>query len=370
MRSVEVTGKSVDEAITSALLQLGASSDQVQIEVLEEGGKGLLGLFHRTARIRATLKEGEESVLDHTQSNVVKAAQMAAMAEKETVKEPEEVKEVREAKEEKPEAPAPKKEEKKEEPQESTPYNFEKYEAVTSTGETVTIDDSIEQRIRRANAEREARGGERKSSRSEEKSSRSEDRRDRRGRRNQPKKERLQEVQEEELPEKEVKEIEPKVYEIPADAEEVKAKVTAFLTDVLKAMGIETTLSAEFSEDGILEVNIEGEGMGVIIGKRGTTLDSLQYLTTLVVNKGRNDHVRMKLDTEGYRARRQETLEKLAINLAKKAKRTGRRVALEPMNPYERRIIHSVLQADRGVETYSEGEEPYRKVVITPRRKR
>ena len=127
---------------------------------------------------------------------------------------------------------------------------------------------------------------------------------------------------------------------------------------------------ARMHEDGILEVNIEGEGMGVIIGKRGATLDSLQYLATLVVNKGRGDHVRMKLDTEGYRARRQETLEKLAINLAKKAKRTGRRVALEPMNPYERRIIHSVLQADRGVETYSEGEEPYRKVVITPRRKR
>ena len=373
MRSVEVTGKSVDEAITSALLQLGASSDQVQIEILEEGGKGLLGLFHRTARVRATMKEGEESVLDHTESSVVKAAQMAAMAEKETVKEPEEVKAVKEekeAKEEKPEAPAPKKEEKTEEPEENVPYNFEKYEAVTSTGETVTIDDSIEQRIRRANAEREARGGDRDSKGGERKSSRNEEKKDRRGRRNQPKRDRREEVQEEELPEKEVKEIEPKVYEIPADAEEVKAKVTAFLTDVLKAMGIETTLSAEFSEEGILEVNIEGEGMGVIIGKRGTTLDSLQYLATLVVNKGRNDHVRMKLDTEGYRARRQETLEKLAINLAKKAKRTGRRVALEPMNPYERRIIHSVLQADRGVETYSEGEEPYRKVVITPRRKR
>ena len=379
MRSVEVTGKSVDEAITGALLQLGASSDQVQIEVLEEGGKGLLGLFHRTARIRATMKEGEESVLDHTESNVVKAAQMAAAVEKETVKEtPKEV-EVKEekpeepVKEEKAEASVKKAEEEKKPAEENIPYNFEKYEAVTSTGETVTIDDSIEQRIRRANAEREARGGEKDNRGGEKRSSRSEEKRDRRGRKGDARRDRREADRlpaEEELPEKEVKDIQPKVYEVPADAEEVKAKVTAFLSDVLKAMGIETTLTAEFSEDGILEVNIEGEGMGVIIGKRGTTLDSLQYLATLVVNKGRNDHVRMKLDTEGYRARRQETLEKLAINLAKKAKRTGRRVALEPMNPYERRIIHSVLQADRGVETYSEGEEPYRKVVITPRRKR
>ena len=119
-----------------------------------------------------------------------------------------------------------------------------------------------------------------------------------------------------------------------------------------------------------MEVSIDGEGMGVIIGKRGATLDSLQYLATLVVNKGRVDHVRLKLDTEGYRARRQETLEKLAINLAKKVKRTGHRVVLEPMNPYERRIIHSVLQADRGVETHSDGEEPYRKVIISPKRRR
>ena len=381
MRSVEVTGKSVDEAITSALLQLGASSDQVQIEVLEEGGRGLLGLFHRTARIRATMKEGEESVLDHTESSVVKAAQLAAMAEKEAVKEEPETKpetkpeikpetkpEVKEViPEVQPEAPVVK-EEKQESAEENVPYNFEKYEAVTSTGETVTIDDSIEQRIRRANAEREARGGEKRSSREDLSIDR--ERKDRRGRKQQPRRERREAVVEEELPEKEERDVQPKVYEIPADQEEVKAKVIAFLTDVLKAMGIETTLKAEFSEDGILEVNIEGEGMGVIIGKRGTTLDSLQYLATLVVNKGRNDHIRMKLDTEGYRSRRQETLEKLAINLAKKAKRTGRRVALEPMNPYERRIIHSVLQADRGVETYSEGEEPYRKVVITPRRKR
>ena len=146
-------------------------------------------------------------------------------------------------------------------------------------------------------------------------------------------------------------------------------QVREFLTTLLKAMGIEATIETAFSEEGILDVNIVGEGMGLIIGKRGATLDSLQYLTTLVVNKDREDHVRLKLDTEGYRARRQETLEKLAVNMAKKAKRTGHRVVLEPMNPYERRIIHSALQSDHGVETHSDGEEPYRKVIITPKRR-
>jgi spoIIIJ-associated protein len=361
MRSVEITGKTVDEAITSALLQLGASSDQVDIEIVDEGGRGLLGLFHKSAKIRATLKEGEEAVVETAESKMA-AAKAAVEEKKEEVKEA--VKEAAPVKEQKPAKEAVREAEKKEEaPAEDKPYNFEKYEATTTTGETVTIDDSIEQRIRRANAERDARGSEGRGKKEERSSRRS------RGGRFQERN-RREEIPEEELPEKEPKIIEPKVYEIPADAEDVKAKVIDFLTGVLKAMGIETTVTAAFSEEGILEVNIEGEGMGVIIGKRGATLDSLQYLATLVVNKGRADHVRMKLDTEGYRARRQETLEKLAINLAKKAKRTGRRVALEPMNPYERRIIHSVLQADRGVETYSEGEEPYRKVVITPRKRR
>lgn len=386
MRSVEVTGKTVDEAITSALLQLGASSDQVNIEILDEGGRGLLGLFHKGAKIRATLKEGEESVVETAESKLAamkaageeakqKEAELKeaakASAKTETAKAAEEVKETvkeeaapaKEAVKEEPKKEAKQPKEKAQPAEEAKPYNFEKYEATTSTGETVTIDDSIEQRIRRANAERQSQGGEGRKQREDRR-----DRGDRRGRGQ--RRERREEIPEEELPEKEIRVVEPKVYEIPADAEAVKATVISFLSDVLKAMGIDTAITAEFSEDGILEVVIQGEGMGVIIGKRGATLDSLQYLATLVVNKGRADHVRMKLDTEGYRARRQETLEKLAINLAKKAKRTGRRVALEPMNPYERRIIHSVLQQDRGVETYSEGEEPYRKVVITPRRRR
>ena len=114
------------------------------------------------------------------------------------------------------------------------------------------------------------------------------------------------------------------------------------------------------------EINIElsGDDMGVLIGKRGQTLDSLQYLTSLVVNKGTSEYIRVKVDTEDYRKRRKETLENLAKNLAYKVKRTKKPVSLEPMNPYERRVIHSALQNDKYVSTHSEGEEPYRKVVI------
>ena len=118
------------------------------------------------------------------------------------------------------------------------------------------------------------------------------------------------------------------------------------------------------TNDGCLEVAFEGEDMGILIGKRGQTLDSLQYLTSLVVNKGREKYVRIKMDTEDYRNRRKETLESLAKNIAYKVKRSRRPVALEPMNPYERRIIHSALQNDKFVSTKSEGEEPFRHVVI------
>ena len=118
------------------------------------------------------------------------------------------------------------------------------------------------------------------------------------------------------------------------------------------------------AEDGSLEVEFIGQDMGILIGKRGQTLDSLQYLTSLVVNKGRQGYVRVKLDTEDYRNRRKETLENLAKSIAYKVRKTRKPVSLEPMNPYERRIIHSALQGNRYVETYSEGSEPYRHVVV------
>jgi spoIIIJ-associated protein len=138
-----------------------------------------------------------------------------------------------------------------------------------------------------------------------------------------------------------------------------------FLDDVFHAMGITASTEVVYDQENTtIEINIDGDEMGVLIGKRGQTLDSLQYLVSLVINKNSENYIKVKLDTENYRERRKETLENLAKNIAFKVKRTRKPVSLEPMNPYERRIIHSALQNDKFVETYSEGEEPYRKVVI------
>ncbi|PKM66025.1 MAG: DNA-binding protein [Firmicutes bacterium HGW-Firmicutes-2] len=139
-----------------------------------------------------------------------------------------------------------------------------------------------------------------------------------------------------------------------------------FLEEVFQKMNIEVNIQVTLDEHNNMTVDLSGPSMGVLIGKRGQTLDSLQYLVSLVVNKEADSYMRVKLDTENYRDRRKETLETLAKNLAHKVKITKKKFILEPMNPYERRIIHSTLQNNKNVETHSEGDEPYRKVVITP----
>ena len=143
----------------------------------------------------------------------------------------------------------------------------------------------------------------------------------------------------------------------------------SFLNDVFAAMHMTVSVNVNYDEiNHNMDVDLSGDEMGVLIGKRGQTLDSLQYLVSLVVNKEVDDYVRVKVDTENYRQRRKETLENLAKNIAYKVKRTKRPVSLEPMNPYERRIIHSALQNDKYITTYSEGEEPFRRVVVTLKR--
>lgn len=149
----------------------------------------------------------------------------------------------------------------------------------------------------------------------------------------------------------------------------IKAESQKFLGDVFSAMDIKAEVTTEYdNENSNLNIDFTGEDMGVLIGKRGQTLDSLQYLTSLVVNKGRDGYIRVKLDTENYRNRRKDTLENLARNIAFKVKKTRKSVSLEPMNPYERRIIHSSLQGNKNVETFSEGNEPYRHVVVALRK--
>ena len=148
--------------------------------------------------------------------------------------------------------------------------------------------------------------------------------------------------------------------------ETLEDKAKAFLEDVFAAMHMTVLVEISYDEnEKTMDIDLKGDDMGVLIGKRGQTLDSLQYLVSLVVNRDTDDYIRVKVDTEDYRKRRKETLENLAKNIAYKVKRTRRSVSLEPMNPYERRIIHSALQNDKFVTTHSEGEEPFRHVVVT-----
>ena len=278
---ITVSAKTLDDAITDALVELGVTSDQLDYIVIEKGSAGFLGIGMKQAVIKARRKQEEP----------VEAAEPEAVAE-EPVKE----------------------ESVKEEP-----------------------------------AKEEKRDNRKKKNK---KSSHHKDHRE-------------QEEHREAASAKEKKEVEL------APVEEVTMETCRkFVQDVLEAMHMEDVqVTASIDEEGALAINMDGKDMGILIGKRGQTLDSLQYLTNRVANKMQSGYVRVKLDTEDYRRRRKETLENLAKNIASKVKRTRRTVALEPMNPYERRIIHSALQADPAVTTHSEGEEPYRRVVVTLVRK-
>ncbi len=269
--SIRVSAKTVDDAITEALIQLGVTSDRLEYEVIEKGSAGFLGIGMKQAVIEARRKP--------------------------------------EPKEEKVEEPVV------EEPVKAEPKKVETVQP------------------QKAAAEKKA---------------------------DEPQKAAFEKVVEKEVKEEVKKET--KLVEVQPQTIEA---VEDFLKNTMKAMDMEVELKTEIDQDGALCVDMSGEHMGILIGKRGQTLDSLQYLANRVANKHQEGYVRVKLDTENYRARREETLRHLAKNIAHKVKRNRRPVALEPMNPYERRIIHSALQSDPYVMTHSEGEEPFRKVVIT-----
>lgn len=291
--SIRVSAKTVDDAITEALIQLGVTSDNLEYEVIEKGSAGFLGIGMKQAVIEARRKKVEVEEADDEFK-----IDLSVSLDKPEKKERKEKK-----KEFKKEFKKEEKKVKKEEKAAVKPEAPEKKETVKK--EAVKNEAVKEEVVKR---------------------------------------------------------------EIATVTEEAKNAVEAFLTDALKAMNMEVELTSVIEEDGSLSVNMEGENMGILIGKRGQTLDSLQYLANRVANKYQDGYVRVKLDTENYRARREETLKNLAKNIAHKVKRNRRAVSLEPMNPYERRIIHSALQNDPYVTTHSEGEEPFRKVVVTLKR--
>ena len=263
---IEISAKTVDDAINEGLIRLGTTRDKMDVEVLEKESSGFLGFIGRhDAKIRVRFKE----------------VKPAPVPEKKTIKE-------------------------------------EKTDFVKSNVETKPEEKPV------ANIQRK--------------------------------------------PKKKFDEIE-KNEPVSADRQEkAKADAVKFLTDVFKAMKLEAVVNVEFdAAENELSIDVKAEDMGVLIGKRGQTLDSLQYIVSLAINKDSNEYVKVKLDSENYRIRRKETLENLAKNIASKVKRTGRQVSLEPMNSFERRIIHSALQGDPDCETFSEGNDPYRKVVVKPK---
>ena len=176
------------------------------------------------------------------------------------------------------------------------------------------------------------------------------------------KKPRVQRAKKQQKPEK-TQEVKPAVQR---DIESPEGIAQAFLQEVTKLMGLDVSVHSSRNEEGNVQVVFQGDPQGILIGRRGETLDALQYLTSLQVNRGGEGYTRVTLDSEGYRAKREDSLMRLANRMANRAKKTRRKVRLEPMNPYERRIIHTTLQKVEGVTTYSEGEEPYRKIVISP----
>lgn len=310
MKSIEVTAKTIDEAISEGLDKLGVAIGDVTVNILEEGSKGLFGFFgSRPAKVRLTLNEEENESASEVraifaESSAPKkmekpASQPMPKAEKKPTAEPAVKKDI-----------APVK-----------PVSAEKKPAIKKT--------VVEQKavLEPAAEETKPLDGET--------------------------------VKASPAP---VQEIVPAEQ---ADRSTPAGKAQEFLQQVTKLMGVQVSVNVSTDEEGNVRVDMRGDTLGILIGRRGETLDALQYLTSLQVNKGESTYTRVTLDTENYRAKREEALVRLANRMANRAQKTGRRVSMEPMNPYERRILHSALQNNPAVETHSEGEEPNRHVVIT-----
>ena len=312
---MQFSAKTKNEAITKACIELGVSSDQLDIQVVSEGSSGFFGIGSKPAIIKA--RKVEDNSEEKEIEKIVDSVKIDAFKE-DSVKET----------------------------QKSAPKSVSRQNDVKPETKIETAKASKEEKQPRPAKEKPAK--------------------------EKPVKEKKERpAKEKPAKEKPVKASKP--IEIITDPEEIKdieERALVFLRDVFGSMDLgEVQITSKYNTtDGCLEVDFEGEDMGILIGKRGQTLDSLQYLTSLVVNKGKSDYIRVKLDTEDYRRRRKETLENLARGIAYKVKKTRKPVVLEPMNPYERRIIHSALQGNKFVETVSEGEEPYRHVVVKLKR--
>ncbi|MBP3410790.1 MAG: protein jag [Clostridia bacterium] len=304
-RSIEASGKTVKDAIQNGLLQLGCTLDEVETSVIDMGSPGLFGMFGKPAKVRLTVKEEDHSF--DIEMPVFTLDQPAKASKRGNEKKKEK---------------APKAEE-------------TKVEAEAPKAEAAAEEQPKEKKERKPRAKKEKKEN------------------------REPKAEPVTEP----AP---MEPAEPFVATPEEELSETAKNARDFLKGLTDKMEVPTEIAVcETAEQ--LKMLLSGENMSILIGRRGETLDALQYLTSLNVNRGREDYLRVSLDTENYRAKREEALRKLAVRMANRAKKSGRRVALEPMNPNERRILHSALQNDPEVTTHSEGEEPYRRVIITLR---
>ena len=326
---IQFSAKTKNEAITKACLELGTSSDQLDIQVISEGSSGFFGIGSKPAVIKVRRIEPVSDMQEIDE--LVESVKLDAIKE--------------EKKLEKPFTPDVKKE--------SAPKAAPAEEKKPVKKEAVQVEKASEEAPAKAAApkERPARDFQGKAKPAREKQPRA------------PK-----ERQPKETRERAPKQGRPiEILSDPEKIREVEERAVVFLRDVFGSMDLgEVEITSKYNTaDGSLDVDFEGEDMGILIGKRGQTLDSLQYLTSLVVNKGESTYIRVKLDTEDYRRRRKETLENLARGIAFKVKKTRKPVVLEPMNPYERRIIHATVATVEGATSSSIGEEPNRRVVIS-----
>ena len=333
MRTYESSAKTIEEAISAGLEVLGASISDVTVDIIDEGSKGLFGLFgSRQAKVRLTMKETEEDILASLSEDKPAGKKPEKPARKPEAPKPAEAR---------PAEPKPEKAEKVEKP--ARPEKAEK-------------------------AEKPARP---------EKKAESDTPRPPK----QPRQPKQPKAEKPEKPEQEKKPLPPKAPAKPIEKpvvtmlendqvapDSAAGKAQSFLKELTHLMGVEVDVAVGNDAEGNVFVKMTGDTLGILIGRRGETLDALQYLTSLKINRGQENYTRVTLDTENYRAKREDTLVRLANRMANRAVKTGRKVSLEPMNPYERRIIHSALQGNEAVDTHSEGEEPNRHVVITLRK--
>ena len=371
MRSQEFTGKTTQEAIDAGLAAFGVTIADVHVDVLQEGAKGLFGLFgSKPARVRLTVME-EEKEDDHGLSDLLGSFSLNEPAPQRK-KKPAEKKEA--PKQEKVEAKAEMKAEPKAE------VKAEKAEVKAEKAEK-----KAEQKPEKK-AEAKAEKTEKKAEKAEQKAEKKADKqiekadaaaekraeaREKRERKPRPKKQAPKAEKPEKTEEhKDYQPMEPaKIFEpteppVMHAEDTVAGRAQRFLLEVTSRMGVKVDVYVDDSREDNLFIHMVGDTLGILIGRRGETLDALQYLTSLQVNKGREGYIRVTLDTENYRAKREDSLRRLAQRMANRAQKTGRKVVLEPMNPYERRVLHTALQNHPAVTTHSEGEEPNRRVVI------